>query len=390
MEKKHLTWWLAGTNAFWLIVVVALLFLIPPNESQDLPVLQDQPAPDTADQPAAQDTSLTKETIIACFGAGKEQRRQKAMDDYQQISRKSPPYLGERTEIYSFAQKGDTQKAQSLCDYFLQFSQDKREPLYSQAWLFTNAGKYPQAIEASKKLIEQYPEFVKAHITLGWIYAKQSKLNEAANVCDEIIRLSPTTWQAYYGLGRLEAMLGRYDEARNAYENTVQIKPDFAEAYLFCGLTYALQQQWSQAVQQYRQATSFDRHYEEAYLFMAVAYDELALYKEAAEAAEFALQLADFYPDQQLHFDTIGIKPDYPQIRCGLAEVYARLGEYTKAVDVCRDAIAENPTFAQAYYYMALAHLLLDDTESASQQLQRLQSLNAPEMVENLRRLISG
>ncbi len=387
MDKKKVIVLLVFANLFFVLCLVLLLVsnkkgdIAAPAVSTDVTSVVSK---DANSQAQSSKPPVKPEDIIACFGIGKKERRQKAIEDYGQIMRSEPPYLGELTEVYQYAKNGQWDKARGICDHYIQYSEDKREALYSLAWLHTKQGRYADAVKILKDLTANYPEFIKASVALGWIAAKEGRNDEAVSICQNIIKLAPDNAIGHYGLGRLYAVMDKPAEAIASYSNAIRLKPDFAEAHLFLGLVYCRQGQWSDAVKAFGSALSIDRGYEQAQLFLAVAYDELGMYEEESKALEQAIELSTLRSNTKEQWRIFGIEPDYARFNCGLAEAYARIGEYQKALLSCQDAIAINPVFSEAYYDMALAYLLLGNKDAAIQQRDKLISLKANDMVAKL------
>jgi tetratricopeptide (TPR) repeat protein len=392
MEKKHIVASLVVMNLV-LVFCVGILLVLNKSGKKDVPVTSNSRLSDEHRDANLKSQSSNPpakpEDIIACFGIGKKERRQKAMEDYSQIMRTEPPYLGVHEGLYKYAKSGQWDKAQEICDHFSQYSEDKREALYSLAWLRTKQGNYAEAIKISKELTANYPEFVKSYVTLAWIAVKEGRNEDAVAACTYIIKLAPDNIIGYYGLGRLYAFMDKPTEAIASYSDAIRVKPNFAEAHLFLGLVYCQQGKWADAVKAFNNALSIDRGYEQAYLFLAVAYDELGLYKEESQALEQAFDLSTLRSNTKEQWRIFGIEPDYARVNCSLAEAYARIGEYQKAQLSCQDAVTINPAFPEAYYNMALSYLLLGNTKSALEQRDKLISLKANEMAAKLDGLIS-
>jgi tetratricopeptide (TPR) repeat protein len=392
MNKKKIVAFLVFANLFF-ILCLAFLLVFHKKADTGAPVasinVMSTDTNDANSQSQSSKPAMKPEDILACFSIGKEQRRLKAIEDYSQIMRSEPPYLGALTEIYRFAKNGQWDKAQGTCDHFIQYGEDKREALYSLAWLYTRQGRYKDAIESSKELTANYPAFVKPYSILGWIAAKEGRNDEAVAACTKIISITPDNAMGHYGLGRLYAMMDKPAEAITAYSEAIRLKPDFAEAYLFLGLIYCQQSMWADALKAFGSAVSIDRGYEQAHLFLAVTYDELGMYKEESEALEQAIGLSTLRSNTKEQWRILGLEPDYARFNCGLAEAYARLGEYHKAVLACKDAIAINPTYSEAYYNMTLAYLLLGDRKAALEQRDKLVSLKANDLMEKLNELLN-
>jgi tetratricopeptide (TPR) repeat protein len=391
MDRKKIIVLLVISN---LIFVLCLVFLLVSNKKGNIaaPVVSKEVtiagSKDANSQAQSSKTAVKPEDIIACFGVGKEQRRLKAMEDYSQVIRAEPPYLGELTEVYTSAKNGQWDKAQAICERSLQYSEDKREALYSLAWIHTKQGRYMDAIKILEQSIRDYPEFIKSYIALGWIHAKEGRYDEAVSVCKKIIKVAPDTATGHYALGRLYAIMNEPNGAIASYSESIRIKPD-AEEYLFLGLTYGQQGRWSDAIKALSDSITFDRYYEQAYLFRAIAYEELGMYKEESEDLEQAVNLTTLRSNKKENWRVFGLEPDYAKVNSALAEAYARTGDYGKAVLFCKDAIAINPAYPEAYYNMALTYLLLGEKKSALEQRDKLMSLKAQDMVTKLDGLLN-
>jgi superkiller protein 3 len=201
------------------------------------------------------------------------------------------------------------------------------------AWNLVASGKRQEAVSVLRQVISQHPRDPEARLLLGSIFAEDGKAAEAISEISEAVRLTPRSAVAHNALGEVFNTVGDLKAAREAFEKAATLDPKFAQAYVNLGLLF------SQAGEGNRAAEHLDR----------------------------ALAL-------------IGATPDaaYPQYL--RAKIHTEQGQFDKAAELLKRAVALQPDFAEAWSDLGQARKnLLDDAGAfaAFQQSVRLDPQNA-------------
>ena len=107
---------------------------------------------------------------------------------------------------------------------------------------YTFEGKYVQAEEEVKKMIEQDPQDYRAYLKLAHCYRLTSQILLAEEWYKKIIGLNPQNDQAYYELANLYGQEGQYSQSEDMYKKAIERNPRNSLAYaelgrllIFCG-----------------------------------------------------------------------------------------------------------------------------------------------------------
>ncbi len=145
-------------------------------------------------------------------------------------------------------------------------------------------GKLDEAIAAYNRAIQLNPELAEAHNNLGIALYDQGNLDEAIAAYNRAIQLNPESATAYYNLGIALSDQGKLDEAIAAYRTALRLPdeqgpPASTHTLAHNALGYALQQQGNlqEAISQYQTALQLDPEFPQAITNLREAQRLLAL-----------------------------------------------------------------------------------------------------------------
>jgi len=182
-------------------------------------------------------------------------------------------------------------------------------------FVYAQLGKADQAIKASRIAIHKQPQSLAGYQNLFLNYFQTKQLPEAASVLEEAARAPGTDPEFLIGLAELHANLG------------LQVPSQRETAF-----TKAL------AVLQRVEPSKIN----EPALRLRLA-DDFNLLGKDTEAAEIYLDLLKQLPDSSFVRENV---------RAKLADIYLRNRDRARAVEQLEAIIRDNPTDAQAYYYL--------------------------------------
>ncbi len=146
---------------------------------------------------------------------------------------------------------------------------------------------------------------------------------------DEDIQHAWTLFQKAY-----EAqMKGNLEEAVGLYKESIALHPT-AEAYTFLGWTYSFMGRLDEAIDECHRAILVDPEFGNPYNDIGAYLIEKGDFDEAIPWFERAMQAKRYE------------SPAFPHLNLG--RVYERKGEWEKAIESYRDALALNPNYALA------------------------------------------
>jgi tetratricopeptide (TPR) repeat protein len=194
--------------------------------------------------------------------------------------------------------------------------------------------------------------------------------------------LGSTATQIRTKLGELPASVKKYDVP--LYETTTS-SPEALRAFSL-GFRAALDEGDDKAIPFFRRATELDPNFALAHFRLGEAYSNVGEEKLGAESISKAYALRDHVSQREnfsisaLYFDvvlgdsnraiqTLDVwaktypSDAVPHFLAG--NVYAELGQYTKAIDEWDKAIETDPEFSQAYYDLGLAYFSVNRVDDA-------------------------
>lgn len=147
--------------------------------------------------------------------------------------------------------------------------------LFNQAHIYHMRGDYRKAISYYKKSIKKKP-CAESHTFLGWVYSDLGKYEEAIEECEKAIKLDPDFGNpyndigvylikkgvideaipylkkaietkryccyhyTYFNLGRVYFKKGRYDKAIDEFKKSLKIKPNYILPQVYLRKIYSM------------------------------------------------------------------------------------------------------------------------------------------------------
>ena len=233
-----------------------------------------------------------------------------------------------------------------------------------------------EAIPFYREAITLDPKHGGAHYGLGMALTMSGDEAGAISSLSQAAALSPDNPLPYYQLGRLHESKRRFDQAMEAFGRALKVAPAFAPAlyergnlllekkddagairefsaaakadprlvdpHVRLGMIYQQRKQWAEAEASYLAAIKLDARH-------AVAYNNLAWM-----AAERKVELNDGLTWAR---KAISIAPAVSQFQTTLGWVQRARGELDQAAQTLARAAALKPERADAFYYLAMAHV---------------------------------
>lgn len=238
------------------------------------------------------------------------------------------------------------------------------------------AGRYGEAIERFRQLIQLNPDRAELYTNLGIALRAAGLLSEAIESYGKAVRLDPRSAETYYNLANALKEQERYSEAIDNYKRATEVNPDFAQAYYNLGNLLRGQQQYADAAENYRQAIILRPNHAAAHNNLGMTLKHLGRNAEAIEAYRRAVGLR---PDYAEAYNNLGIalkdegrldealgsysrgielKPDYAEAYCNRGTALHSCGRYAEAIEHYEEAIRLDPDYAGAHWNRSLLLLL--------------------------------
>jgi tetratricopeptide (TPR) repeat protein len=154
-------------------------------------------------------------------------------------------------------------------------------------------GRFAQAEQALKELVEAIPESGQGHYSLGRLYQSMLRHAEAIAAFDKAAAIGPAVGldRLYETIGMLCVAEGDLDRAVDAYRKRLDANPNHAESHRILGETYLLQDRHDEALAEFGAALLVDARNADAYAGGAQVYLRTARFTEAEAASRRALAL---------------------------------------------------------------------------------------------------
>ena len=201
-------------------------------------------------------------------------------------------------------------------------------------------GKAEQTIRECKGVLATDPRSAPAHMLLGLAYLSQrsvAKVADAKSELQQALDLDPELLQARFYLARLYLDQGLSEKAQEQLERGLKQQPG---SPLFLSLLGEVRRKLGDpaaSLELNRKALEAEPTMMPAHYFLALAY--LDLKQEQLAIAEF---------EKVIHTPYVT-----PEVYNALASLYIRKKQFAEAEDLCRKAIALNPSRPDAYLNLA-------------------------------------
>jgi tetratricopeptide (TPR) repeat protein len=172
---------------------------------------------------------------------------------------------------------------------------DKTYRVMFDAW---SAGEYAHALEISRELLREFPDFSLGWVLQGVVLYELARYEEAEQVLHNAIQSLPLEHlhHGYVHLGHLYRERGDYTNAEKWYRKAIDIEPDHAGRYVFLGALLAKTGDISGAEASHRKATRCSKGaVDEAYFNLGLVLRAQERYREALACFEKAIELAPDY-----------------------------------------------------------------------------------------------
>jgi tetratricopeptide (TPR) repeat protein len=178
-----------------------------------------------------------------------------------------------------------------------------RESLYRRAFDAWDAGQYAHALELSRELVGQFPDWDVPWLLQGIILYEMKRFDEGEQVLHETIRtVSPEgLGHAYAQLGHLHKQRGNYNEAEKWYRKAAELRTDDAAAEIFLGSVLFDRGDLAGAEEAYRRASRCSEGaFDEAWFNLGSVLRSQERYEEALTCFGKALQFTPDYREALL------------------------------------------------------------------------------------------
>ncbi len=249
------------------------------------------------------------------------------------------------------------------------------------------AGKTVEAEEQLRRAAAVLTDNPEVFLNLGIVLQKQQRWDEAARHLEKVISLEPESAAAHFNLGVVYAGLGRIDDGIASLRHALALQPDYPEALYNLGVVLGRSRNPSDGLAALEAALATHPDSPEIHLQIGLVQRRLGDWQASIEAFERVLELdsgnttalaglAGTYARQQLFdeaerfyrqaIETEANRPEAARMHFDLGVTLARQDKTTDAIGAYRDALALDPSLAEAGNNLGILLSTSGDLEGAS------------------------
>jgi tetratricopeptide (TPR) repeat protein len=201
-------------------------------------------------------------------------------------------------------------------------------------------GRYKESIEAFIRVLSQQPSNAEAVSGLAEAYNAAGDFRRAEQQYKRSIELQPNYWGSYNKLGAFYFTQGHLEQSIPLFEKVTNLVPDNQRGYNNLGGIYLRLGRYNDALRVFA-IPNGQTPSAQGYSNLGTCYYFMGQYQEAASAFERAVALT---PHNYLYWRNLG-----DAYRWSASQHARSRDAYTRAVELCDEAIRINPNDAHAY-----------------------------------------
>jgi tetratricopeptide (TPR) repeat protein len=244
--------------------------------------------------PAVKDKQMKYRAMIAtvrcAMNRGENQTTANALFDLKREYPEDPEVLYMTSQFFLGVAESASQELATLAPNSYQTHELEAETLESQ-------GKWADATEIYKQILEEHPKLRGIHYRLGRAALSQPELPTADEAArkefEQELAIDPVNAAAEYWLGDIAAREGKWEEAIPHFASAAKLNANFADALLALGTTFNSAGRFAEAIQpleQYvrRSPQALAGHYQ-----LYIAYARTGRQKDAVREMTLHQQLTE-------------------------------------------------------------------------------------------------
>lgn len=250
---------------------------------------------------------------------------------------------------------GDINSAEKYIKDFLERVPDYEDALITLTSIYTFTKRYDEAFETINKVIQKNPENLDALMTLANIHVLKGDKKGAIPVLEKIVRIGVDKENYYIFLANVYIENKRFEEAEDVLLKLLVRFPNSFFGRVSLAKVYEEMNKNEEAAREYEKAFSA-REEDEILINLDNIYDKLGERKKSIEVLEKFIQR----------------NPDYPKVRERLALLYLGENNYDKSLEHIDIIIRQFPDNLDLLHKAAFIALDGDRLDRAKQYIDRI------------------
>lgn len=158
-------------------------------------------------------------------------------------------------------------------DRFYEIAKEEKEYFqsffrFSQANKYVKEGKYNEAMDIYKKILEKDPNDKVAYMYIASIYNDLKQYETAIEYLKEAMKIDPNYVSVFFNFGNIYHNLKMYEEAVKYYKQTIKLDPNYPFVHHRLGITYLCLNDKDSAMEEYKILKNLDNKLAEELLNM--------------------------------------------------------------------------------------------------------------------------
>jgi len=187
---------------------------------------------------------------------------------------------------------------------------DNVEHIFEKSYISHKDGRFSEAENGYRRILEIKPEWGQAMSALGILYLDQDLPDKALPLFEKAAGLNPPDLSACYQLGRLKQMANDHQGAIPLYQQMLEQQPEAGLVWNNLGVAYRETGNGEEAMESFRAAVRFAPEMAQAWNNLGVALDEKGQVEQALNAYQKAIELHPDYVSPHLNSGIILQKLD--------------------------------------------------------------------------------
>jgi tetratricopeptide (TPR) repeat protein len=243
---------------------------------------------------------------------------------------------------------------------------------YLDAVVLQRLVRHGEAAERLRTAVKLNPDYLPARLKLAEALLEAGDLKESARMFEELTGAPVLEAAARVGLGRIAAMEGRHDAAITHLERAVELFPQLGSAY------YALARSYRAVGRTDAVRAAMEQHKRYGPRWPALDDPVLGSVSALREDARTVLasgvaraDAGDVAGAIALHEQALRLDPSLVQIHANLLSLYGRAGNWAKAEEHYRAALAAGSNNADLHYDYGVIQTLQQNWDAAEDAYRR-------------------
>lgn len=331
-----------------LILILGVLTLVllcghPRAVARPVTSRHPSPAPRAAARPELQDDSLVLHPAKDLSLQPQAERKAEALTAY--------------VEALDLQENGETEKALAAFEKVLNVDPGEVDLATRVAFLLTEQGDYPRAIDILKDAVKAQPKQAGPYLQLAYIYAKYlRKMLPAITYARQAVTLAPENIDGYQRLCEVQVAAGEDKAALHTLDRAAGIKTNDPSYWTQLGKLYLALIAQNHSVPNQQDLDKINAVFRKA---LALAAGDASVIKDAADYFAATQQVKEAIP---LYLRVLELQPNDTSAREKLATGFLATNQRGKAIQMLQEIIQQHPEQYQPYNL--LAKVLEDDAEA--------------------------